>query len=115
MSKTAALRLARADVRMSRQGRGWVVGDYDPQMRAWCVGQERTYWQARTETRDSRAYRALRLMGWSDERAAGALHAAENGPQRGPMDLRALVSACVVSDQFRRCGKTRARSAGDAR
>lgn len=66
MTTTAAIRQARSDVCMRRQGAGWVVGCWDARVRAVREDHECPYDVARERVRLSRILRALELLDMMD-------------------------------------------------
>ena len=46
-SKTAAIKHARANVRLYQMGRQWRIDTYDARAKAWRQGSSTDYWQAR--------------------------------------------------------------------
>lgn len=65
MTKSAAIRQARNEVRLYPQGRGWVLSQWDQQVRAWRNSHEMQWGEARAARRHRRMARAYELMGHS--------------------------------------------------
>jgi hypothetical protein len=63
MSRSQAIREAKAAVSMYRQGRGWIVSGWDEQARAHRVSNEMDHGRARRAYANSVVYRALRKLG----------------------------------------------------
>lgn len=61
ISKTAAIKRARAESSMHRQGSGWVVVTYEPERRVWHESSETPFFLARTHLTEWRAFRAAEL------------------------------------------------------
>jgi hypothetical protein len=55
MTKTQAIKRARSEIHMDRQGSGWVVSVYDDSVRSVRVSEEKDYWHARGEVSRKRA------------------------------------------------------------
>lgn len=67
ISRSEAIRRAREQVKIYRQGRGWVVDVWDEFCNAWRVGSERDYWQARQLAGQRMLEAAMREMGIEDD------------------------------------------------
>lgn len=63
ISRTAAIQQARAESSMYRQGGGWIISTYDPQVECNWLTEERPYYLARQQLADWRVDRALELVG----------------------------------------------------
>ena len=63
MSKTGAKRQASAESGMYRQGSGWIVSTYDPQVGCYREGEELPYFSARQVLKDWRTDRVSELLG----------------------------------------------------
>ena len=94
MTKTAAIKQAKSESTMYRQGAGWVVSVYDDTRGAWRLSGEADFWRARTRLRLYRAERALELLYGRDE----------NGmPVAWPLSDEGSVENLVAEAISKRC------------
>ena len=62
MTKTAAVKQARTEITMYRQGNGWIVSVYDPDVRCSRTSGEMQFWAAQDKVRCERASRIDELL-----------------------------------------------------
>ena len=69
LSRTRASRQARDEIRICRQGRGWVVNSYDSAAKADRISHEMTFYSARAVRQEMVITRTFELMGVDLEEA----------------------------------------------
>lgn len=66
MSPTAARKQAASEVRMRRQGNGWIVSTWDSRVQCWREGHEMQYRAALAAAKTAREERVSRMLGEQD-------------------------------------------------
>jgi hypothetical protein len=86
-SKTAAIKVARSETSMHRQGDGWTLLQYDRERDAWMfLSHTSDYYVARYYKRIAIARRALELLGWSEDRARDDVHVLDDAGSGGGVE-----------------------------